>query len=200
MSFLLRAFIILVVGYFLMRFVGKKTASEMTGIEIITLLAMASMIGHGVGENGLWKTILVLCLFIAILTTVQYLSIKFDFAEKWIMGKAILVIQNGQVLSKNLKKLRMSVDQLESKLREQGIASITDVKTGTIEISGQLGYELVDEVKPVTFRDLQALAVQQQLPPLLPHQNNPNDNLFNEVIQQENKNQKDKKLNPRELK
>lgn len=48
MSFLLRAFIILVVGYFLMRFVGKKTASEMTGIEIITLLAMASMIGHGV--------------------------------------------------------------------------------------------------------------------------------------------------------
>lgn len=130
MSFLLRAFIILVVGYFLMRFVGKKTASEMTGIEIITLLAMASMIGHGVGEDGLWKTILVLCLFIALLITVQFLSVKFDFAEKWIMGKAILVIQNGQVLSRNLKKLRMSVDQLESKLREQGISSITDVKTG----------------------------------------------------------------------
>src|SRR5690625_4187602 len=156
MGFLLRAFIILVVGYFLMRFVGKKTASEMTGIEIITLLAMASMIGHGVGEDGLWKTILVLCLFIALLITVQFLAVKFDFAEKWIMGKAILVIQNGQVLSKNLKKLRMSVDQLESKLREQGISSITDVKTCTIEISGQLGYELVDEAKPVTFRDLQS--------------------------------------------
>lgn len=200
MSFLLRAFIILVVGYFLMRFVGKKTASEMTGIEIITLLAMASMIGHGVGEDGLWKTILVLCLFIALLITVQFLSVKFDFAEKWIMGKAILVIQNGQVLSRNLKKLRMSVDQLESKLREQGISSITDVKTGTIEISGQLGYELVDEAKPVTFRDLQSLAAQQQLPPLLHRPNNPNDNLFNEVIQQENKNQKDLSLDRRELK
>ena len=100
------------------------------------------------------------------------------------MGKAVLVIQNGQVLSRNLKKLRMSVDQLESKLREQGISAITDVKTGTIEISGQLGYELVDEAKPITFRDLQALTAQQQLPPLIPHQSN--DNLFKEVIQQEN--------------
>lgn len=83
-------------------------------------------------------------------------SLKFETAEKWIMGKPILVIKNGKVLNDNLKNLRMSIDQLESKLREKGISSLT------IEISGQLGFELTDEAKPVTFRDLQTLAVKQQ--------------------------------------
>lgn len=47
--------------------------------------------------------------------------------------------QDGKIITNNLKKLRMSVDQLEARLREDGIASITDVKTASIEITGQLG-------------------------------------------------------------
>lgn len=72
----------------------KKTAGEMTGLEIITLLAMASMIGHAVSGDGLWKTIVTLCIFVALLIMVQFFAIKFDLVEKWFMGKATLVIQD----------------------------------------------------------------------------------------------------------
>ena len=50
MSFIFEALLILLVGFVLMRLAGKKTALEMTGLEIITLLAMASMIGHAVSN------------------------------------------------------------------------------------------------------------------------------------------------------
>ncbi len=57
LSFIWEALAVLFVGFCLLRILGKKTAAEMTGLEIITLLAMASMIGHAISGHGLWKTI-----------------------------------------------------------------------------------------------------------------------------------------------
>lgn len=182
MNFIWQAAIVLVVGFFLLRIVGKKTTGEMTGLEIITLLSMASMIGHAVSGNGLLKTVGTLCIFVTLLLTVQYLSIKSDRVEKLFMGKATPVIKDGKILSHNLKKLRMSVDQLEAKLREKGITTFADVKTATIEISGQLGYELMRHAKPVTIGELELLL--SQLPyvqPSTPQKSN--GNLFDEVLQ-----------------
>lgn len=180
MSFIWEAVIVLVVGFCLLRILGKKTAGEMTGLEIITLLAMASMIGHAISGDGLWKTVATLCIFVALLVTIQYLAIKFDLVEKLFMGKATLVIQDGRIIKENLKKLRMTVDQLEAKLREKSITSFTDVKTATIEMSGQIGFELMRHAKPVTIGELERIIAELQLkqPPPQPKSE---DNLFSEV-------------------
>lgn len=116
-SFILEALTVLFVGFCLLRVLGKKAVGEMTGLEIITLLAMASVTGHAVSEDGLWKTIITLCVFAALLILLQFLSIKFDMMEKLFMGKATLVIKDGKMITENLKKLRLSVDQLEVTLR-----------------------------------------------------------------------------------
>lgn len=183
LHFMLEALVVLFVGFCLMRVTGKKTIGEMTGLEIITLLAMASMIGHAVSGNGLWKTVITLCIFVSLLVTIQFLAIKFDWLEKWFMGKATLVIQNGEIMPHNLKKLRLSVDQLEAKLREKGISSYRDIKTATIEMSGQIGYEWMNHAKPVTIGDLENILVSWQLASPPPNQPKPpaDPNLFSEV-------------------
>ncbi|MFB6363424.1 DUF421 domain-containing protein [Paenibacillus elgii] len=188
LNFIWEALIVLFVGFCLLRIAGKKTAEEMTGLEIITLLAMASMIGHAVSGNGLWKTIATLCIFVTLLITVQFLAVKFDWVEKWFMGKATLVIKDGKILPENLKKLRMSVDQLEANLRVKGISSFTDVKSATVEMSGQMGYELMRHAKPVTIGELEKALAQLQLkqPPQQPKQDG---NLFNEVIRHKHQDQ-----------
>lgn len=99
------------------------------------------------------------------------------------MSKATLVIKDGEVLPESLKKLRLSVDQLEAKLRVKGISSFTDVKSATIEISGQIGYELMRHAKPVTVGELEKALAQLQVRP--PQQHKQTDNLFNEVIHHE---------------
>ena len=184
MNFIWEALVILIAGFVLLRISGKKTVSEMTGLEIITLLSVASMVGHAIAGNGLWKTIISLCIFIVILILAQFLSLKFDFAEKIILGKATTVIQDGQILQHNLKKLRLTVDQLEAKLREKGISSIEDVQTATLEMTGLLGYELKRHAKPVTIGELEKLMAQYRLIPN-PPQEPPKQNLFEEVIYKE---------------
>lgn len=185
LRFIWESLAVLFTGYCLIRIAGKKTVGEMTGLEIITLLAIASMTGHAVAGDGLWKTVGALCTFVALLVTIQFLAVKFDLVEKLFMGKATLVIQDGKIIPENLKKLRMSVDQLEAKLREKGIPSFTELKTATIEMSGQLGYEWMRESKPVTIGELEQMLARlnvTQTPkpykPLPP-------NLFNEIVFEE---------------
>nr|WP_253298307.1 YetF domain-containing protein [Paenibacillus sp. MSJ-34] len=170
----------------MLRIAGKKTVAEMTGLEIITLLSMASVSGHAVAEDGPLRTIIVLCIFVALLITVQFLAVKFNIIEKLFMGKATPVIKEGKIIPENLKKLRMSVDQLEAKMREKGIESFSDVKTGTIEISGHLGYELMRHAKPVTIGELETILSQLNwtAPPPKPKQSG---NLFQEVVEHEHR-------------
>jgi uncharacterized membrane protein YcaP (DUF421 family) len=79
-----------------------------------------------------------------------------------------------------MKSLRLTVDDLEKRLRMEGIPRIEDVKTGTIEDNGELGYELMSYAKPVTMGELERL-----LKANLPHFTIPSQpllaNLFTEV-------------------
>jgi len=191
LHFMWKAAVVLFVGFCLLRITGKKTVGEMTGLEIITLLAMASMIGHAIGGDGLLKTVVTLCIFVTLLVTIQFVAIKFNWVERIFMGKATIVIQDGKLIPANLKKLRLSVDQLEARLREKGISSIEDVKTGTMEMSGQLGYELYRHAKPVTIGELESMLA--LVLPKQPQPAKPKENLFTEVI---HKGHDDKTISP----
>ncbi|WP_276352278.1 DUF421 domain-containing protein [Cohnella caldifontis] len=190
--------VVLSAGFILMRWIGKKSVGEMTGLEIITLLAMASMIGHAVADEGLWRTVAILCIFSVLLITVQYLSLKFDWMERWLMGKATPVVQNGEIMEAGLKKLRLTVDQLEAKLREKGIESFRDLKTATVELNGQIGYEYMKHAKPVTIGELERF-FSERFPAHWPHASpKPQDqaqNLFQEVNLEEHAHPVSPKLN-----
>ena len=162
MNYIWETIAILFTGICLLRIAGKKAVAEMTGVELITILTMASVTGHAISEKSLLKTIIALCSLIAFLLLIQFLTIKFNIIEKLFIGKATPVIQNGIIISNNLKKLRMSVEQLEAKLREHGISSITDVKSASIEMTGALGYELMKHARPVTLGELEQILNQLQ--------------------------------------
>lgn len=162
MNYIWESTAILFTGVCLLRIAGKKTVAQMSGLEIITILAIASTTGHAISEHGLIKTILSLCSLIAFLILIQFLAIKFNFVKRLFIGKATPVIQDGKMIINNLKKLRITVDQLEARLRENGISSFTDVKTASIEITGQLGYELMNHAKNVTLGDLEKIIEQLQ--------------------------------------
>lgn len=58
---------------------------------------------------------------------------------------------------KNLKKLRLTVDQLEMRIRNEGINKFDDIKFATIEPNGLLGFELAEDAKPLTIREFKTL-------------------------------------------
>jgi uncharacterized membrane protein YcaP (DUF421 family) len=89
--------------------------------------------------------------------TLEYLELKFNIFERFVTGKSKIVVENGKLNIKNLKNLRLTVDQLEMRMRNHGITKIEDVKTATLEPNGQLGYELNDDAKPLTVGEFKKL-------------------------------------------
>ncbi|WP_276355178.1 DUF421 domain-containing protein [Cohnella caldifontis] len=150
MSIYYEAATVIVFGFAVLRLAGKKVMAEMTTLEMVTVLSIGTVIGHAVTENELWKTLIVIVIFVSILIVFQILALKFPWVEKVIIGRATLVIRDGRIVERNLKKLRMTMEQLELRLRRNGISNLSDVRTATIEVDGRIGYELVESAQPLT--------------------------------------------------
>ncbi|MFD7522068.1 DUF421 domain-containing protein [Paenibacillus chitinolyticus] len=125
-----------------LRIAGRKSISQMSVPQLVILLTIGAVIGSEVSGKGMPKRILALGTFIAFLVVTEWVTLRWDCAETILKGKALPVIQEGKLIVPNLRKLRISVDDLEKRLRMAGISRIEDVKTGTIESNRELGYEL----------------------------------------------------------
>jgi uncharacterized membrane protein YcaP (DUF421 family) len=79
-------------------------------------------------EKSVIKAIVGASIFVASIIIVESLELKFNLFEKFITGKSKIVIENGSLNIQNLKKLRLTVYQLEIRMRTQGVSKIEDVK------------------------------------------------------------------------
>lgn len=178
---LLQTILIFYVGTFILRIGGRKSISQMTISQTVVMIGLGSLLIQPITGNGLLITFIAAFVLSVLMILTEYLEVKVDFIETFFSGKAVMVIENGELNIRNLKKLRLPVDKLETRLRQSGISSIEDVKNATIEVSGQLGYELKDNKKPLTKEDFNMLMGEIfKLKEALNKQNNSN-NLFDEI-------------------
>lgn len=153
LNWIWQSVLIFIVGTFILRVGGRKSISQMTISQTIVMIGLGSLLIQPVSGKGLFITFLVAGVLTILMIITEYLEIKVDFLETIFSGKSVIVIEDGKPNIRNLKKLRLSIDKLETRLRQAGISSIEDVKYATIEVSGQLGYELKDNKKPLTQDD-----------------------------------------------
>ncbi len=157
LSWIWHTILIFIVGTFILRLGGRKSISQMTITQTIIMIGLGSLLIQPVSGKGLFVTFAVAFLLTVLLIITEYLGVKVDVLETLFSGKAVVVLENGQLDIKNLKKLRLSIDKLETRLRQVGISSIEDIKYASIEVSGQVGYELIDDKKPLTKEDFNIL-------------------------------------------
>ncbi|MBT2655773.1 DUF421 domain-containing protein [Bacillus sp. ISL-18] len=182
LTFLLETLGLLFISTLLLRIAGKKSMAKMSNLEVVIILAIGTTMGHAtIKEHKFWQIIVILIFFILYLITLQYLQIKSKTIRRYLTGNATVVIRNGQIIGANLKKLRMTNQQLEMKLRQKGISFISNVNTATIESDGELGYELMENAQPITREELLKLIKENQNEYLQNDQNKKQDNLFNKV-------------------
>lgn len=177
--------LIFVVGTLVLKISGRKSISQMTIPQTVIMIAIGTLLIQPVTGNGLWPTLGVAAILVLCLILTEYIQMKFDGAESLVSGKAVPVIENGILLEKNLKNLRLPVDKLEARLRQAGISSINDVQFATIESSGQLGYTLREEKQPATKEDIQNLIQLLQNGQISSRQNSQTsnqDNIFTETL------------------
>ena len=157
MDFIWKSLILVIAGIVLLRFAGRKAISQLTISTTVVMIAVGSIIVQPIVQKSVWKTMVATGIFVAVLIMVEYLELNFDFMEKIITGRAVTVIEDGKIITENLRKMRFTVDKLEVRLRQKGITKITDVKNATLEPNGQLGYELFYDAQPLTIGEFKKM-------------------------------------------
>ncbi|MBT2573624.1 DUF421 domain-containing protein [Bacillus sp. ISL-51] len=157
LAVLWKSVIMIAVGTFLLRLAGRKSISQLSVTQTVIMISIGSIIIQPFIEHSLWETIFAATIFILVLILMEFLEIKSKFFEYLFSGKTIAVVENGQVISKNLKKMRLTESQLSMRIRQEGLGDIKDFKIVLLEPNGQIGYELMDEAKTVTVRDLKSI-------------------------------------------
>ncbi|GAA0373748.1 DUF421 domain-containing protein [Bacillus horti] len=184
MDFIWETIVLTLAGILLLRLTGRKSVAQMTISSTIVLVSVGTVIVQPVIQKNVWKTILAIAIISVLLIIIEFLQMKFNLFDIIFSGKSKVIIKDGKPHTENLMKLRLGIDQLEMRLRQNGISKIEDVQTATLEANGQIGYELMPDAKPLTVGEFKKLmgypTASQQVQSSL-HQQEEGYNLFDEV-------------------
>lgn len=130
---------------------GKKEVGKLGIIDLIVSVLIAELAAMSIESNE--TSILVSLVPIAVLVVIQislsYISLKSVKVRKLIDGSPKIIINKGKVDFKEMSKLRYSLDDLISQLREQSIKSIEEVKYAILENNGKLSVFTDDNIYPM---------------------------------------------------
>src|SRR5690606_25413993 len=83
-----------------------------------------------------------------------YFGMKSQAFDNFIDGKATILIKNGEILERNMKKNLINLNELMLMLREKDVFKVSDVEMAVLETNGQLSVMLKTEKQPVTAKML----------------------------------------------
>jgi len=128
--------------FFLTRVVGRRELSSLQPFDVIMLVMLGDLVQQGVTQNDFSVTGLVLAGgTIGIMTAVvSYFSFRFPRLRPILDGEPVVVIDDGKVIERNVRRERLTVGELAAAARGQGIPSLDQVRWGVLETSGSISF------------------------------------------------------------
>ena len=142
MDIVIRAFVVFVLLYTLMRVIGRRELSTLEPFDIILLVTLGDLVQQGVTQDDYSVTGIVLAIgTIALLQLgVSFVNFKFPRLRPLLDGEPIVVVQDGEPILKNLKRERVTLEDLSAAARQQNIASIAEVQWAVLETTGVISF------------------------------------------------------------
>ncbi len=151
------------------RLMGKREIGQLSPFDFVVAIIIAELaaIPMESTEIPLWKAVLPMVILAVLEVLLSYLALHSPFLRKVLDGQPQVVIKNGYVLKKELRKARYNLNDLLAQLREKGVVNVCDVEFGILETSGKLSVILKAHKRPVTPEDLGLSPACEGLPAVL---------------------------------
>lgn len=122
------------------RLFGLKEMAQATAVEFGFAVMIVSIVWDMSVSTDfqLWQIPIVLAVMWIIIYAIDWGTSRHKRLEKIVLGEPKLLVKNGVVNTDMLEKERISIKELESKLRLQGVFDIEEVELAYVEVSGQI--------------------------------------------------------------
>ncbi|MGI6705734.1 MAG: DUF421 domain-containing protein [Clostridia bacterium] len=151
-----RTLILYLIIVVVMRIMGKRQIGQLQPFELVVSIMIADLAVIPMENTGipLINGIIPIITLLFAQITLSYISMKSEKARAIFCGMPTIVIHNGKIQEKELKKLRLNLNDLIEQLRAKDIANISDVEFAILETSGNLSVIPKSQKRAVTPEDL----------------------------------------------
>ncbi|WP_432769989.1 MAG: DUF421 domain-containing protein [Sphingopyxis sp.] len=142
MDIVLRATAMFALLYLLIRLLGKRELGQMTPFELVLLVVMGDLIQQGVTHNdfSLTGALLAICTFAFWALTLSWTTYLFPKTKDLLDGAPRVIVRDGEIVTANLRRDRLTRDEILSEMRLAGIARLSHVAWAILEPQGKISF------------------------------------------------------------
>jgi uncharacterized membrane protein YcaP (DUF421 family) len=142
LDIVLRAAVIFIVLFVVVRVMGRRELRQMEPFDLILLVVLGDLIQQGVTQSDYSLTGAVLAISTLSVLTVatSYLSYRFRRLRPVLEGEPIVLVQDGRPVESNLRRERITMEEIAAQARLQQIAHLSDVRWAVLETGGQISF------------------------------------------------------------
>ncbi len=142
MDLVLRAIFVFFFLIVLTRVIGKRELSSMQPFDLILLIILGDAVQQGLTQDdySLTGVVLVVGTIAVLQVCVSWLTYRFPRLRPVIEGEPIIVLQDGKPIERNLKRERLTIEEIAEQARKESIAHLDEIKFAVLETDGTLSF------------------------------------------------------------
>jgi uncharacterized membrane protein YcaP (DUF421 family) len=140
MDLVFRAVALFCFVYLITRVIGRRELSSLEPFDLILLIVIGDAIQQGLTQDDYSVTgaLIVIGTFAILQILVSYLSYRFPRLRPALDGEPIVVVQDGRAIEKNMRRERITLDEVLVEARQQQVASLDEIAWAVLETSGKI--------------------------------------------------------------
>jgi uncharacterized membrane protein YcaP (DUF421 family) len=142
MDLVVRTIFVFVLILVVTRAVGRRELSSMEPIDLILLVVIGDLVQSGVTQSdySLTGTTIVIVTMALLVVGTAWVGFRFQRLRPILEGEPIILVADGRVLEKNLRRQRMTLEELGAEARLSQIGSLEDVRYAVLESNGKVSF------------------------------------------------------------
>ena len=161
-----RAFLLYLILLGAVRLLGKRQIGQLEPSEFVVAMLLADLAAIPMQDTSLplLSGLVPIATVVGLELTLSFLIMKSVSLRKLLCGKPVILIDNGTVLQENLRRTRVTLDELMGRLRQKDVLDIASVKYAILETDGNLSVFPHQDQKPASAADAGIPVKNQSLP------------------------------------
>ncbi len=135
-----RALVVYVFLLFLLRLTGKRQVGQLAPFDLVLLLVLSNAVQNAMngGDNSITAGVLLASTLIGVNWGVAWLTYRSKRIESLVEGRPVILVHDGQVYHDALRKVQMTMHELNAALRAEGCGSAEEVRFAVLENNGHV--------------------------------------------------------------
>jgi uncharacterized membrane protein YcaP (DUF421 family) len=142
MDIVLRAVVIFVFVFTLVRLMGRRELARLEPFDLIVLIVIGDLVQQGVTQQDVSLTGATLAVgTIAVLTVLaSWVSFRFPRLRPVLDGRPVVLVEDGKPIEDNLRRERITVEEIAAQARGHQIESLREVRWAVLETTGSISF------------------------------------------------------------